>query len=217
MNKKYYIAIIILAILISGGLVYLNDYNRLQGLRQGIDELELMNEKLYSASLTKPEVSDLQTYKNITYNFEFKYPNNLGFVVPSYTNLEDKILQLEIPQSDYPQTNFGDAAFSVSTTYAKSLSDCLSKNPPENSDGFKTPIQINGLTFYKTLSSGVGAGNLYESINYRTLSSGNMCLELIQTIHTGNIDNYTTGTVTEVDKIAVQDRLDQILNTFELK
>jgi len=216
MNKTKQVIAIIFIILISGGLVYFNDYNRLQGLKQGINELELMNEKLYSASLVKPQVSGLQSYKNITYNFEFEYPKNIGFVVPSYANLEDKILQIEIPQSDYPQTNFGDAAFSVSATYTKSLKECLTKNAPENGDGFKTPVEINGSTFYKTPGSGVGAGNIYESLNYRTLTKDKMCLELVQTIHTSNIGNYTPDTVTEVNKTEVQNRLDIILNTFKI-
>ena len=102
----------------------------------------------------------LQTYKNSTYGFEFQYPQGLNFVTPSYANLQDKITQLQIPQTDYPQTNLGDAAIAISASNAKSLSDCLSQNPPENSDGFKTKTSINGTDFYMTKSSGVGAGNL---------------------------------------------------------
>lgn len=215
MNKTKTLILVIVALVVSGGLVYLNDSERIQGLKMGISELENLNAKLYASSTQTSKLNDLQRYKNISYGFTFLYPSNLGFVIPSYPSLEDKIVQLQIPQTDYPKTNFGDAAFSVSAVYSKSLSDCLALNPPENSDGFKTPVQINGITYYMTKSTGAGAGNLYESNAYRVLVGGQLCVELNETIHTGNIGNFPSGTVTEVDKSAVQNRLDQILNTFK--
>ena len=216
MNKKNVKVFIILVILVIGGVIYINDHNKIKNLKQVINELETMNSNLYNAKPANTNNSNLQTYKNTTYNFIFNYPDSVSFVTPTYSNLEEKILQLQIPQSDYPKTNFGDAAFSVSTTYAKDLADCLAKNSPENSDGFKTPIKINDATFYKTSSSGVGAGNLYEATNYRTLTGTGTCIELVETIHTANIANYTPGSVTQVDKVNVQTRLDHILNTFKL-
>ena len=217
MNRQKIIIFSIFIAVISGGLVYLNDYNKIINLKSGISELEIMNNKLDTNNqITKSIIPDnLQTYKNATYNFEFKYPSNLSFVNPVYANLEEKIIQLLIPQTDYPKTNFGDAALSISATYAQSLTECLSKNPPENSDGFKTKTQINGQSFYVTKGAGVGAGNLYESNNYRTLTKNQVCLEINETIHTGNIDNYPAGEVTEVNKAEIQARLDQILNTFK--
>jgi|GEM_PF-2795225 len=216
MNKTKTIIVIILALIISGGLVYLSDGSRIQSLKMSINELETMNSKLYASSTQIIKTNDLQTYKNNSYGFSFMYPSALGFVIPSYPNLEDKIVQLQIPQSDYPRTNFGDAAFSVSAVYTKSLEACLAAaNTPENGDGFKSTKEINGLTYYYTKSAGAGAGNLYESTIYRVLVGGQLCVELNETIHTGNIGNFPSGTVTEVDKSAVQTRLDDILNTFK--
>ena len=156
-----------------------------------------------------------QTYSNATYGFEFQYPVSMNFVTPTYANLTDKIVQVQIPQSAYPGTNFGDAAFSVSASGAKDLADCLKQNSPENGDGFKTKVSINGMDFYMTSSNGAGAGNLYESKVYRLVkSTGGSCIELNETIHTGNIGNYPAGTVMEVDKTDVQAKLDTILNSF---
>lgn len=156
-----------------------------------------------------------QTYKNGTYGFEFQYPSDTVFVTPNYALLEDKIVEIGIPQTDYPKTNFGDAAFSVSASFAKSLAACLSQNPPENGDGFKTKTELNGIPFYMTSSTGAGAGNRYNSKIYRTLSGNQTCLELNETIHTSVIDNYPPGTVTEVDKNIIQSRLDKMLSTFK--
>ena len=158
-----------------------------------------------------------QTYSNATYGFSFTYPVGLNFVTPTYANLQDKVVQVQIPQNQYPNTNFGDAAFAVSASSAKDLADCLKKSQtPENGDGFKTKTTINGVDFYMTSSSGAGAGNLYESKVYRTVkSTGGACIELDETIHTSNIGNFPAGTVTEVDKADVQSKLDSILNSFQ--
>ncbi|MDB4939696.1 MAG: hypothetical protein JWO40_121 [Candidatus Doudnabacteria bacterium] len=156
-----------------------------------------------------------QTYKNSTYSFQFQYPADMAFVTPNYALLNDKVTELQIPKTDYPNTNFGDAAFSVSASYAKTLASCLAMNPPENGDGFKTTVQINGVTFYTTSGAGAGAGNRYDTKTYRTLVGAQSCIELNETVHTSAIGNYPAGTVTAVDINAVQSRLDQVLNTFK--
>jgi hypothetical protein len=161
-------------------------------------------------------VPTTQTYTNATYGIQFEYPLYMTFVTPSYANLTDKIVQVQIPRTEYSGTNFGDAAISVSAGTAKTLADCLKLSPPENGDGFKTKVVINGVDFYMTKSTGVGAGNLYESNIYRTVKSpGGACIEINETIHTSNIGNYTPGTVTEVNKTAVQTKLDSVLQSFK--
>jgi hypothetical protein len=166
--------------------------------------------------LPYPDVEVL-SYQNISYNFRFNYPNDFSFVTPSYANLEDKIVQIQVPKSTYGNTNFGDADFYVSAVYAKSLQDCLKLNLPEGSTGFvdSDKVSINGVSYYKTAGNGAGAGNFYESKTYRTYHN-DFCLEIGQTIHTSNIGNYTPGTVTEVDKNPVWQKLDGIMQSFSL-
>ena len=156
-----------------------------------------------------------QLYENATYNFQFSYPLSMVFVTPNYANLENKIVQLQISQNAYPKTNFGDAGFAVSETYAKSLTDCLAAtNAPANSDDFKTKVSINGQDFYMTNSNEAGAGNLYQSKVYRAYVAQGSCIELDETIHTAQLANFTPGTVTAVDTSAVQQRLDSVLQSF---
>lgn len=156
-----------------------------------------------------------QTYRNDTYGFEFQYPDDMSFVTPKYALLQDKIVELGIPQNQYPKTNFGDAAFSVSASYAKSKAECLSMNAPENGDGFKNAITINGIQFYTTTTSGAAAGNRYDGTTYRTLVGNQTCIELTETIHTSVLENYPAGTVTEVDSQSVRNRLNQVLYSFK--
>ena len=77
-------------------------------------------------------------------------------------------------------------------------------------------ICINSTTFYKTNGTGVGAGNIYNSIIYRAFVGGQTCIELNETIHTGNIANYPEGTVTEVNQAPIWTVLDQITQSFSL-
>lgn len=162
------------------------------------------------------QTSDQQTYSNATYGFEFTYPKSMQFTTPTYPNLQDKVVQVQIPQSAYPNTNFGDAAFSVSASFAKNLADCLAQTPPEGGDGFKTPVTINGVQFYMTSTTGAGAGNIYEGRIYRTIkSTGGACIELSEMLHTSNIGNYPPDTVTAVNKTTVERQLDAILKSFK--
>lgn len=160
--------------------------------------------------------SPIQTYNNSSYGFQFEYPTKLKFVENNYSLLSDKISQIQIPQSDYLSTNFVDAAFAISAAYTATVSDCLSINQPQNGDGFKTEVEINGVKYFKTATSGAAAGNLYESQVYRTFTNQKTCLELSTTIHTANIQNFPEGSVTQIDKTLVQKRLNEILNTFKM-
>lgn len=158
--------------------------------------------------------SDKETYRNATYGFEFAYPADMAFVTPSYASLQDKIVEITTKSNLYPETNFGDAAFSVSAQYARTLPACLAlgHNDPEFG---KEPITINGVNFYLAKTTGAAAGNLYQSTLYRTLAGKATCLELMETVHTTNIGNYEPGTVTEVDQGPIKERLDGILNSFK--
>lgn len=158
------------------------------------------------------QTSQESIFKYAPYNFEFKYSNDWEFTSPAYATLNEKIVQVQLPQSAYPKTNFGDAAFTVSFGSANSLDACLALNA--NKADFKTTQIINSTMYYKAETSGVGAGNLYESRVYRTFKDSS-CFELMETVHTSNIGNYEPGTVTEVNKTEVWQRLDKILNSFK--
>ncbi len=201
--------LIVLVILLAGGVIFLFLDNKTTP--------ETINPPVTTPTPTPtPPTPTTQTYSNATYGFNIEYPLYMKFVTPNYANLQDKIVAIQIPREEYPKTNFGDAAISVSAQAASSLADCLKLAPPEGSDGFKTKVVINGVDFYMTKSSGVGAGNLYESNVYRTVKAPNgACIEIAATIHTSNIGNYPAGTVTEVNKPQITAKLDTVVNSFK--
>lgn len=154
-------------------------------------------------------------YKNQTYGFEFSYPKDYEFVTPTYTSLEDKIVQIQTPRDLYPNTNFSDAGVAVSAEFAKDLNECLGKN--QGGKIFSQNMNINGEVFYFATSSDAGAGNFYESNTYRSLLGGQLCFEISETIHTTNIGNYPPGTVKEVNKGDVINSLRNILSSFKFE
>jgi len=156
----------------------------------------------------------VSTYRNATYNFEFQYSAEFSFTDAIYANLQQKIVQVNLAQSEYPKTNFGDAALSFSIQPVSSLQACLSANLSENAAGFKETRSINGVTFYLGQGNGAAAGNFYDSRIFRTFRSGS-CFEIAETLHTSNIGNYEPGTVTEVDPKPIWERLDKILASFK--
>lgn len=157
----------------------------------------------------------MTTYKNAEYNFQFDYPESFTVTNANYGNQEKKIVQVQLPSSAYPKTNFNDAAFTVSVSDAKTISQCLGMNNPEGGHLFKDSITSNGgVKFYETPGLGKAAGNLYETKVSRTFT-GTQCFEMVETVHTSNIGNYDPKTTTEVDTKPVWEKLDKILPTFK--
>lgn len=161
-------------------------------------------------------LENVQTYRNIEYKFEFKYPAGFGFATPNYATLENKLVQVQYGDGAdaYPGTNFRDAGLAVSTVYATDEAQCLNGwKPTLPTDSFKEKRVINGITFYFASSSEGATGNLYESRYFRTYH-GSQCTEVAEVIHTTNVGNYPNGTVKEVDRAPVWQTLDSILATF---
>ena len=160
-----------------------------------------------------PVGSSLQTYHNSQYNFAFNYPEEFAFNTPVYSNLNEQIVQLGLSNKDYPKTNFGDAAFTVSVQSTKSLNECITTNLPEGIEKLTKTKTINGTEFYTDEGTGAAAGNRYETHTYRTFVSSN-CFEINETIHTANIGNYDPA-VTEVNTKPIWKDLEGIMSTFK--
>ena len=89
----------------------------------------------------------------------------------------------------------------------------LSLGAPETVLG---ETNVNGVSFTKSEATGVGAGNVYEQVYLRTVHNGS-CYEVTYFVHYGNIGNYPPGTVTEFDRTALYQQLDEILASLILK
>lgn len=154
-----------------------------------------------------------QTFHYVPYNFEFKYSPTWSFTKPQEHFMEEPIVSVITPDKLYPGTNFSEATFTVSAGVAVPASKCFSST--QGDQPLTESVEINGHTFYTENISDAGAGNFYESQIYRTMS-GQVCLEIIQRIHTTNVGNYEPGTIEEVDKTGIKAILKDILNSFKI-
>ena len=166
------------------------------------------------------EESEMAGYTNNEYKFSFEYSANfiklsdddnarLPWSFDS-TRPGARLVSVQLPKEFAAQTNFSEATVSVGVTNdTTEVAACIigDSEPAEKK-------VINGATFIKTTSSDAGAGNLYETISYRILRDG-VCMALEQTIHSTNIENYSTEQgIKEFDKVKVQAALDEVINSF---
>jgi hypothetical protein len=123
----------------------------------------------------------------------------------------------DIDTQQFTSTNLGEVYFLLGVSDdAQDVSTCAepaSLGGPENVLGETT---VNGLNFTKSEATGVGAGNVYEQVYYRTVYNGS-CYEVTYFVHYGNIGNYPPGMVNEFDRTALYQQLDEILASLILK
>lgn len=158
--------------------------------------------------------ADWKIYRDEQYGLEVKYPKDFVLREPQNYFLPTPLVRVDLPEGSYPGTNFSEAGLTVAVGKDTSaVTSCLLGVSP-GSKLLKETKLINGITFYKDVTSGAAAGNIYNSTVYRTVHQ-NICYEAVLTIHTGNIGNYPEGTVKEVDQDAVQKVLQRLFFTFK--
>lgn len=158
--------------------------------------------------------ADWKIYINDEYGFSLKYPKDFVLREPQNYFLPTPLVRVDLPEGSYPGTNFSEAGLTVAVGKdASAVTSCL-LGVSAGGKLLKETKLINGITFYKDITSGGAAGNIYDSTVYRTIHQ-NTCYKVVLTIHTGNIGNYPEGTVKEVNKQAVESLLNKMLLTFK--
>ena len=122
-----------------------------------------------------------------------------------------------IDTQQYISTNLLEVYFLVGVSDDPGqVSNCtqpLSFGGPETILG---ETMVSGIPFTKSEGGGVAAGNIYELVYYRALHHGS-CYEVTYFVHYGNIGAYAPGAVTEFDRTALYQQLDEILASLILK
>ncbi len=165
---------------------------------------------------------DINQFQNQSGLFSFKYPKifsisggDLGYTQmwrQNTTTLGTEFVVFSIPKSYQPQTNFGDAKFTVG---ASSDPDAVAKCLVGDGYGEKIEqVTVNGINYTKLNYSDAGAGNFYDVTSYRTIRDS-QCYAIEYTIHSMNIGNYSPDQgIKEFDKIKIQSILDGTVNSF---
>jgi len=70
-----------------------------------------------------------------------------------------------------------------------------------------TQVTINGVKFARLLTGGVGAGNLYQGIDYTT-TRNNLCYRVSLFTHSTNGEGFYTGDAAQIAQVAAQQAKD---------
>ncbi len=156
-------------------------------------------------------------YTNKQFGFSMWYPQTAS---PSEVNFEGyvpltqtSVISFVLPRAMFDGTNLTEAGVYIGATTSPAIvSSCTkaSRNADEKAAG---RTKINGADFSIFTSTGVGAGNIYETKSYRRLLNG-ACLEIAELLHSGNIGNYTPGAVKEFDHTKFSGILEAIIHTY---
>ncbi|MFA5130053.1 MAG: hypothetical protein WC477_04000 [Patescibacteria group bacterium] len=125
-----------------------------------------------------------------------------------------KVFTLTIPKSFIPQSNFNEATLTVGRSSNNiAMVNCLKPDEDVGPNAVGTPVSINGQTFTVFHSSGIGAGNIYDTTSYRIEHAG-QCYSIEYTIHTSQLGNYPQEyQLKEADTAKVRDLMDRIIGT----
>ncbi len=154
-----------------------------------------------------------------SFGYELRYPRDFdlyrgdqasGGLLPDSTAVE-----IKFPEDAFqtPKTNYGEAFVSVSLPASVSPEACYIG--PDAKPLVRTAV-INGVEFKTATTTGVGAGQIYDSKYYRIVRNGR-CFEIAETVHTGNIGMYPPGNVSEFDKSKAFNILDEIAGSFRFE
>ncbi len=104
-----------------------------------------------------------------------------------------KYFTLTVPRAFEPQTNFADATLTVGASgNSAAVAQCLAADTSGGPTTATSSVMINGVHFTVFTSTGVGAGNYYETTSYRTLHTGK-CYAIEYTVNSGQIANYPSS------------------------
>jgi len=152
---------------------------------------------------TQSSTSNWNTYQNIKYGFNFKFPP--GSVVTSQTDLSGRIF--------FPitaGTNLVEKYLDV--TVVEDADPCQS---PTGNAATSENVTINSIDFLKETGTGVATGNIYDWLAYST-TKDNACISMTFVLHSGALENYATPP-TPFDRAAESAVFDTIMTTFALE
>jgi membrane-bound inhibitor of C-type lysozyme len=164
-------------------------------------------------------------FTDSTKSFSFCYPRRfrlsgkgVGFTTDWRAGATEPgmvLAMVTIPKAYLPRTNFSEARLIIGkSSDPDALKHCFDE--PQGSGSRREQVQINGVPFIRIAFSDAGAGNLYETVSYRT-KRGEECYAVEYTVHSTNIGMYSPDQgIQEFDKAKVFKVLDTMAQSFRL-
>lgn len=160
-----------------------------------------------------------QTYANTQLGFSLEYPaiaSSSQVQFDGYLPLtQTSVVSFMLPRSMFEGTNLAEAGVYIGATTTPGVVRSCTRTSRDRGETATSTATIDGQTFAVFTSRGAGAGNYYDEKVYRTIQNG-ACLEIAELLHSGNIGNYTPGSVREFDRARFLGILEGIVHTYQL-
>lgn len=177
---------------------------------------------LYTGSQALPEIitgTASNLYRSDSLGFTIDYPSSASIATngfEGYLNVtQTPLAGFVLPPSLFEGTNLGEAGVYIGASTDPAIVAVCTKPSLDANESSAGDMVVDGASFSVTTSTGVGAGNIYETTSYRTVHNG-ACIEIVELLHSSNIANYTPGTVEQFDHQKFSGFLDGIVQTFAL-
>jgi hypothetical protein len=162
------------------------------------------------------------TYTSDDHGFAIRYPGDFLPEVPGDVVVLPGAVVTFVPTfdpsigKDGVQTNLCEVSVTVGVAgFARS---CPQQEPPYVALRANSALPdiriIGGRAFTVTCSADAGAGNVYETVSYRT-TWGLRYFEIVLLLHYGNLAFYPEGTVVAFNPLPFLQMLDRIVSTFQ--
>ncbi len=122
---------------------------------------------------------------------------------------------LTVPRAFEPQTNFAGATLTVGASgNAAAIAQCMEAGASSDPSAATSTAAVNDTDFTVFHSTGVGAGNYYNTTSYRTLHAGK-CYAVEYTVHSTQIMNYPASYgLHPYDQQKIDTLMQTIIGTF---
>ena len=153
-------------------------------------------DKQFGFSLDRPQNSTIET-------------QGFGAYLPL---TQTPMVAITLPKELFEGTNLIEAGVYIGTSSSPAIASKWNLPSAESGEVPAGTIEVNGTSFAVFTSTGAAAGNIYEERVYRALRNAT-CFEIVELLHSGNIDNYEAGVVA-FDRGRFQSYLEAIVQTF---
>ena len=168
-------------------------------------------QKKASAPPPAPEVQIPSTYSSSTLDFSISYPKEFildeNYEYPFSENKTIRGVRFTIPGEMATGTNLASDSY-IAIEQLPRAKNCTGDIYLTANVRAQT-ISENGVRYSFAMNSGAAAGNLYEELIY-AISGSSPCTAVRYYIHSGNIQNYEMGTITEFDRALLISEFDKI-------
>ncbi len=164
-----------------------------------------------------PDVPSVK-YTDPRYNFSIYYPSTATVRAAGFDGYlpltQTPVVAFTLNPDMFQGTNLSDAGVYVGATSTPAIvANCTNADQNSGETAATSSVTVGSVTFNEFDSTGAAAGNIYQEKIFRSVVDGS-CLEFVELLHSGNIDNYPSGTVTAFDEAEFSGILDAMFNTL---